>query len=74
MLLLGLWNGGEMLVLSVYLQQVLHMSPLAAGLTIAPQGVFGLATGLLGARLARHLGIQKCWWRPEPPPPSASRP
>ncbi|WP_260691646.1 MULTISPECIES: MFS transporter [unclassified Streptomyces] len=59
MLLLGLWNGGEMLVLSVYLQQVLHMSPLAAGLTIAPQGVFGLATGLLGARLARHLGIQK---------------
>jgi hypothetical protein len=38
MLLLGLWNGGEMLVLSLYLQQVLRMSPLAAGLTIAPQG------------------------------------
>ncbi|MFF3655909.1 MFS transporter [Streptomyces olivochromogenes] len=59
MLLLGLWNGGEMLVLSVYLQQVLHMSPLAAGLTIAPQGIVGLATGLLGARLARRLGIQR---------------
>jgi EmrB/QacA subfamily drug resistance transporter len=59
MLLLGLWNGGEMLVLSLYLQQVLHMSPLAAGLTIAPQGIIGLTTGLLGARLAGRLGIQQ---------------
>ncbi|MFF1640681.1 MFS transporter [Streptomyces sp. NPDC058246] len=59
MLLLGLWNGGEMLVLSEYLQQVLHMSPLGAGLTIAPQGIVGFATGLLGARLARRLGIQR---------------
>ena len=59
MLLLGVWNGGELLVLSVYLQQVLHMSPLAAGLVIAPQGVIGLATGLLGARLAGRLGIRR---------------
>jgi len=59
MLLLGLWNGGEMLVLSLYLQQVLHMSPLAAGLAIAPQGIIGLATGLLGGRLAGRLGIQR---------------
>jgi EmrB/QacA subfamily drug resistance transporter len=59
MLLLGLWNGGEMLVLSLYLQQVLHLSPLASGLAIAPQGVIGLATGLLGARLAGRLGIRR---------------
>ena len=59
MLLLGVWNGGEMLVLSLYLQQVLHFSPLAAGLAIAPQGIVGLATGLLGARLAGHLGIHR---------------
>jgi EmrB/QacA subfamily drug resistance transporter len=59
MLLVGLWNGGEMLVLSLYLQQVLHMSPLAAGLVIAPQGIIGLATGLLGARLAGRLGIRR---------------
>ncbi|MFF4308148.1 MFS transporter [Streptomyces sp. NPDC001601] len=59
MLLLGLWNGGEMLVLSVYLQEDLHMSPLAAGLVIAPQGIVGLVTGLLGARLARRVGIQR---------------
>ena len=59
MLLLGVWNGGEMLVLSLYLQQVLHFSPLAAGLAIAPQGIVGLATGLLGGRLATHLGIHR---------------
>ncbi|MGW2957728.1 MFS transporter [Streptomyces sp. NPDC001220] len=59
MMLLGLWNGGEMLVLSVYLQEVLHMSPLVAGLVVAPQGIVGLATGLLGARLARRVGIQR---------------
>lgn len=59
MLLLGLWNGGEMLVLSLYLQQVLHMSPLEAGLVIAPQGIAGLITGLLGSRLAGHLGIHR---------------
>lgn len=59
MLLLGVWNGGEMLVLSLYLQQVLHFSPLAAGLAIAPQGIVGLATGLLGGRLAGHLGIHR---------------
>ncbi|MGY4981398.1 MFS transporter [Streptomyces sp. 900105755] len=59
MMLLGLWNGGEMLVLSVYLQEDLHMSPLAAGLVIAPQGIVGLATGLLGARLARRFGVQR---------------
>jgi MFS family permease len=35
------------------------MSPLAAGLTIAPQGIIGLATGLFGARLAGRLGIQR---------------
>jgi EmrB/QacA subfamily drug resistance transporter len=59
MLLLGLWNGGELLVLSLYLQQVVHMSPLEAGLAIAPQGIIGLATGLLGARLAGRLGIRR---------------
>jgi EmrB/QacA subfamily drug resistance transporter len=59
MLLLGVWNGGEMLVLSLYLQQVLHFSPLAAGLAIAPQGIVGLATGLLGGQLAGHLGIHR---------------
>jgi EmrB/QacA subfamily drug resistance transporter len=57
--LLGLWNGGEMLILSLYLQQVLHESPLFTGLAIAPQGVVGFGMGLLGPRLARRLGVRR---------------
>jgi len=57
--LLGLWNGGEMLILSLYLQQVLHFSPLFTGLVIAPQGVVGFGMGMLGPRLARRLGVKR---------------
>src|SRR4029077_8965509 len=57
--LLGLWNGGEMLILSLYLQQVLHESPLFTGLAIAPQGVGGFAMGMLGPRLARRMGVKR---------------
>ncbi len=58
-LLLGLWNGGEMLVLSLYLQQVLRDSPLATGLVIAPQGVIGFTAGAFGARLTSRIGIRR---------------
>jgi predicted MFS family arabinose efflux permease len=57
--LLGLWNGGEMLVLSLYLQQALHFSPLATGMVIAPQGVAGFTAGLLGPRLANRVGVRR---------------
>ncbi|MGD0554438.1 MAG: MFS transporter [Streptosporangiaceae bacterium] len=57
--LLGLWNGGEMLLMSLYLQQALHFSPLATGMVIAPQGVAGFVTGLLGPRLASRIGIRR---------------
>jgi EmrB/QacA subfamily drug resistance transporter len=57
--LLGLWNGGEMLVMSLYLQQVLHESPLITGLVIAPQGVVGFGMGLLGPRLAGRIGVRR---------------
>ncbi len=57
--LLGLWNGGEMLVLSLYLQQVLHESPLFTGLVIAPQGIVGFIMGMLGPRLAGRIGIRR---------------
>jgi EmrB/QacA subfamily drug resistance transporter len=57
--LLGIWNGGEMLVLSLYFQQVLHDSPLVTGLAIAPQGMVGFAAGAAGARLASRLGLQR---------------
>ena len=58
-LLLGLWNGGEMLVLSLYFQQVLRDSPLATGLAIAPQGIIGFTAGAFGARLAGRIGIRR---------------
>ena len=57
--LMGLWNGGEMLVLSLYLQQVLHESPLFTGLIIAPQGVVGFMMGVFGPRLAGRMGVKR---------------
>ncbi len=57
--LLGVWNGGELLVLSLYMQQVLHFSPLATGLIIAPQGMAGFSMGMLGPRLAGRFGVRR---------------
>ena len=57
--LLGLYNGGEMLIMSLYLQQVLHESPLLTGLIIAPQGVVGFGMGMLGPRLAGRIGVKR---------------
>lgn len=57
--MLGLWNGGEMLALSLYLQQFLHYSPLATGLVIAPQGVAGFTAGLMGPKIAGKFGVRR---------------
>jgi EmrB/QacA subfamily drug resistance transporter len=57
--LLGVWNGGELLVLSLYMQQVLHFSPLVTGLIIAPQGIAGFSMGMLGPKLAGRFGVRR---------------
>ncbi len=57
--LLGVWNGGELLVLSLYLQLVLHFSPLVTGMVIAPQGIAGFTMGMLGPRLAGRFGVRR---------------
>jgi EmrB/QacA subfamily drug resistance transporter len=57
--LLGVWNGGELLVLSLYMQQVLRFSPLVTGLIIAPQGIAGFSMGMLGPRLAGRFGVRR---------------
>jgi predicted MFS family arabinose efflux permease len=57
-LLVGAWTAGELVVLSVYLQQTLHDAPLVAGLVIAPQGVVGFITGMFGARLLRRFSMR----------------
>lgn len=59
-LLLGAWNAGELVVLSVYFQRVLHDSPLVAGLIVAPQGLAGFCAGFFGARLIGRFG-QRRW-------------
>jgi len=58
-LLLGLWNAGELIVLSLYFQLVLHDSPLMTGLAIAPQGIIGFTAGVFGARLTGRVGIRR---------------
>jgi EmrB/QacA subfamily drug resistance transporter len=56
--LLGAWVAGEVLVLSLFCQQVLGYSPLKSGLVALPQGVGGLLRGVLGARLIDRLGLR----------------
>jgi EmrB/QacA subfamily drug resistance transporter len=57
--LIGLWLGGELLVLSLYLQQALHLSPLETGAVIAPQGIAGFTMGFVGPRIAGRFGIHR---------------
>jgi MFS family permease len=57
--LLGVWNGGELLLLSLYMQQALRLSPLETGAALAPQGIAGFTIGVFGPRLARKVGVQR---------------
>jgi EmrB/QacA subfamily drug resistance transporter len=58
MVLAGAWLSGEVLVLSLYSQEVLGYSPLVAGLIAVPQGVGGLLRGLVAARLLERTGLK----------------
>ncbi|MEY2453325.1 MAG: hypothetical protein QOD92_2899 [Acidimicrobiaceae bacterium] len=57
--LIGAWNAGEVLVLSLYCQQVLGYSPLVAGLVSVPQGVGGVLRGAVGPRLLERIGLRR---------------
>jgi predicted MFS family arabinose efflux permease len=57
--LVGAWVAGEVLVLSLYGQQVLGYSPLVTGLIAVPQGVGGLLRGIAGPRLLDRLGLKR---------------
>jgi MFS family permease len=57
--LLGAWTGGELLVLSLYLQQDLRLSPLAAGAIIAPQGLAGFTMAMFAPPLAGRFGVRR---------------
>jgi hypothetical protein len=58
MVLVGAWLAGEVLVLSLYSQDVLGYSPLVAGLIAIPQGVGGLVRGLVAAPLLERIGLR----------------
>ncbi len=54
--LLGGWSAAQVLVMPLYLQLVLHQSPLVTGLALAPQGLAGFAGSARGAGLLRRIG------------------
>jgi len=56
---MGAWTAGELVVMSLYLQQILHDSPLVARLVIAPQGVIGFITRMFASRLLRRVGLRR---------------
>jgi EmrB/QacA subfamily drug resistance transporter len=58
-LLIGAWNAGEVLILSLFFQEVLGYSPLRAGLLALPQGIGGLLRGFAGPRLVARVGIKR---------------
>jgi EmrB/QacA subfamily drug resistance transporter len=57
-LLIGAWSAGQVLVTPLYLQMVLHYSPLLTGLAIAPQGIAGFLGASRGARIIRRSGLK----------------
>ena len=57
--LVGAWLAAEVLVVSVYSQDVLGYSALAAGLVAIPQGVGGILRGVVGPTLLDRVGIRR---------------
>jgi EmrB/QacA subfamily drug resistance transporter len=56
--LVGAWVASEVLVLSLYGQQVLGYSPLIVGLIAVPQGIGGVLRGVAGPRLLDRVGLK----------------
>ena len=56
--LAGAWVAAEVLVVSLYSQEVLGYSALAVGLVAIPQGAGGILRGIVGPRLLDRVGIR----------------
>jgi predicted MFS family arabinose efflux permease len=56
--LIGAWSAGQVLVTPLYLQLVLHYSPLLTGVAMAPQGIIGVVGASRGARIIRRVGLR----------------
>ena len=48
---------GMLFVLTLFLQQILHYSPLQTGLTLIPQGIAAVIAGLIAAQLSARFNI-----------------
>jgi EmrB/QacA subfamily drug resistance transporter len=57
--MIGASSAGELLVIPLYMQLVLHYSPLLTGLAIAPQGVFGFLGSARGSLLVKRAGVTR---------------
>jgi predicted MFS family arabinose efflux permease len=55
----GAWVAAEVLVVSLYCQEVLGYSALAAGLVAVPQGVGGILRGFVGPRMLDRVGLRR---------------
>jgi nitrate/nitrite transporter NarK len=55
----GAWVAAEVLVVSLYSQEVLACSALAAGLVAIPQGVGGIMRGIVGPTLLDRVGVRR---------------
>jgi EmrB/QacA subfamily drug resistance transporter len=56
--MIGAWSGAQVLVTPLYLQLVLHYSPLMTGMAMAPQGIAGFLGATRGARFVRRTGLK----------------
>jgi EmrB/QacA subfamily drug resistance transporter len=57
--MIGAWSAGELLVIPLYMQLVLHYSPLVTGLSMAPQGFFGFLGAARGSTVVRRIGLRR---------------
>lgn len=55
----GAMPGAGYVLLTMYMQQVLHFSPLQAGLVVVPTGVLNLITGLYAGKLVTRFGLRR---------------
>jgi MFS family permease len=56
--MIGAWTAGELLVMPLYFQLVLHYSPLLTGLAMAPQGIVGFLGATWGAQIVKRVGFK----------------
>ncbi|GAA3454037.1 MFS transporter [Dactylosporangium matsuzakiense] len=54
----GAMNGAGYLLLTLYLQEVLHYTPIQAGLAVAPTGVANVLLGRVAGKLVTRFGVR----------------